>query len=43
MQGADTPNSLTLARPPAAGQDAWFRRFYVTGSQAAKDRLLFSR
>ncbi len=43
MQGAAAPNSLTLARPPAHGQDPWFRRFYVDGSQAAKDRVLFSR
>nr|WP_282563110.1 hypothetical protein [Rhizobium sp. RCAM05973] len=42
MQGSGAPNSLTLARPPAAGQDAWFRRFYAAGSQSAKDRLLFS-
>jgi len=42
MQGSGVPNSLTLARPPAAGQDAWFHRFYTAGSQAAKDRLLFS-
>ncbi|AYG69258.1 MULTISPECIES: phospholipase D-like domain-containing protein [unclassified Rhizobium] len=42
MQGAGAPNSLTLARPPGPGQQAWFQRFYATGSQAAKDRLLFS-
>ncbi|TXI01441.1 MAG: hypothetical protein E6Q76_17205 [Rhizobium sp.] len=43
MQGAGAPNSLTLARPPASGQETWFQRFYVANSQAAKDRLLFSR
>ena len=42
MQGSGAPNSLTLARPPAAGQNAWFRPSYASGSQAAKDRLLFS-
>ncbi|WP_457817948.1 hypothetical protein, partial [Staphylococcus aureus] len=42
MQTATAPTSLTLAKPPAAGQKPWFGRFYETGSQAAKDRLLFS-
>ena len=42
MQGSGAPNSLTLARPPAAGQNAWFRPSYASGSQAEKDRLLFS-
>lgn len=42
MQSSGAPNSLTLARPPAAGQNAWFRPSYASGSQAAKDRLLFS-
>jgi phosphatidylserine/phosphatidylglycerophosphate/cardiolipin synthase-like enzyme len=43
MQTAGTTSSLTLARPPGPGQDSWFGRFYVAGSQAFKDRVLFSR
>jgi len=43
MQSADIPSSLTLARPPAPGQDTWYHPNYIAGSQAAKDRVLFSR
>lgn len=43
MQAADAPISLKLAKPPAAGQQPWFGRAYAEGSQAARDRLLFSR
>ena len=43
MQIAGVTSSLTLARPPGPGQDSWFHHFYVTGSQASKDRVMFSR
>jgi hypothetical protein len=43
MQTAGVTTSLTLARPPGPGQESWFNRFYVKGSQASKDRVLFSR
>ena len=42
---ANAPNSvgvITLKKPPAAGQPAWFAPFYVAGSQKERDRLLFS-
>ncbi len=42
MQAAGVTSSLTLARPPGPGQQSWFNRFYVAGSQASKDRRLFS-
>jgi len=45
MAAADAqavPKVLTLAKPPGPGQTAWFERFYVEGSQKARDRLLFS-
>lgn len=44
MQGAADVQVITLLKPEAmTGQPAWFTRFYVAGSQANNDRLLFSR
>lgn len=41
---AAKPNPLTLRKPRAlSGEPAWFERYYVDGSQAQRDRLLFSR
>ncbi len=43
---ADQPKGvgvITLQKPPAPGQPAWFAPFYVADSQKARDRLLFSR
>lgn len=43
-RGAPPPKPLTLRKPPAFGGGApWFARYYAPGSQAARDRLLFSR
>ena len=40
---AGAPAALTLAKPTAiSGQPAWFAPYYVDGSQAASDRLLFA-
>ncbi len=33
---------IKLARPPAAGQAAWFDAYYVDGGQKARDRLTFA-
>ena len=44
MQGAGDVQVITLLKPEAmTGQPAWFTRFYIAGSQANNDRLLFSR
>jgi phosphatidylserine/phosphatidylglycerophosphate/cardiolipin synthase-like enzyme len=32
---------ITLKKPPAAGEQAWFAPFYVADSQKERDRLLF--
>ena len=40
--GANAPAVLRLAKPPGPGEQAWFERFFVAGSQKAQDRLLFS-
>lgn len=38
------PDPLTLRKPRAlSGKPAWFERYYIDGSQAQRDRLLFSR
>ena len=43
MKAATSLKTLTLAKPTAiSGQPAWFTRFYVAGSQAQRDRQLFS-
>ncbi len=43
MQGAASPDALTLQKPTAmSGKPAWFEKFYVDGSQAQNDRLLFA-
>ena len=48
MQDADNSrtkgrNVLTLKKPTSiSGQPAWFKEFYVAGSQLANDRKLFS-
>jgi phosphatidylserine/phosphatidylglycerophosphate/cardiolipin synthase-like enzyme len=43
MQASGAPTSLTLAKPTKiSGKPAWFERFYVAGSQAERDRQLFS-
>ena len=37
------PPTITLQKPKAiSGKDPWFTRFYKPGSQAERDRLLFS-
>ena len=37
------PPAITLQKPKAiSGKDPWFTRFYKPGSQAERDRLLFS-
>ena len=43
--GAPLPGAgvITLAKPPAPGQPAWFDTFYIDGSQKERDRLTFSR
>ena len=44
MQAAAAPTELKLAKPPANDREpSWFGRCYAADSQAAKDRLLFSR
>ncbi|EGT4255626.1 hypothetical protein D8W73_16370 [Citrobacter amalonaticus] len=44
MQGAVDTQVIKLLKPEAmTGQPAWFTRFYIAGSQANNDRLLFSR
>ncbi|MFD2182353.1 phospholipase D-like domain-containing protein [Rhodoplanes azumiensis] len=43
MTRAKAPKAITLRKPPAiGGGSAWFERFYVEGSQARRDRLVFS-
>jgi PLD-like domain len=43
MQASGAPKILTLAKPTEiSGKPAWFVRFYVDGSQAERDRRLFS-
>lgn len=43
MQASEAPQTLTLAKPTnISGKPAWFERFYVEGSQAERDRQLFS-
>ena len=38
------PKELTLQKPKAiSGRDPWFTRFYKSGSQAERDRKLFSK
>jgi hypothetical protein len=35
--------ALLLQKPPAlSGEKAWFEKFYESGSQAERDRLLFA-
>jgi len=34
--------TITLAKPPPAGQDAWFEPFYKPDTQKLRDRVLFS-
>ncbi|MBB3957289.1 phospholipase D-like domain-containing protein [Novosphingobium sediminicola] len=36
-----TEKSITLRRPPIAGEQAWFAPFYAEDSQKQRDRLLF--
>lgn len=36
------PSAITLAKPPAAGEAAWFEKFYAPDTQKARDRILFS-
>ncbi|WP_316181911.1 phospholipase D-like domain-containing protein [Bradyrhizobium sp. SZCCHNRI1009] len=43
QRSASAPAAITLRKPTAlSGKPAWFERFYVDGSQAERDRLLFS-
>lgn len=45
LRRATVPRAITLRRPVALSGDRapWFARFYEAGSQAERDRLLFSR
>jgi PLD-like domain len=41
---APKPKAMTLAKPKAiSGEDPWFSRFYIEGSQNQGDRKLFGR
>lgn len=43
LRTAEKPKALVLQKPSAInGEPAWFERFYEKGSQALRDRLLFS-
>ncbi|SIR41879.1 PLD-like domain-containing protein [Rhizobium sp. RU35A] len=42
--GSRPPETLSLRKPTAiSGKPAWFEKSYVSGSQAERDRLLFSK
>jgi phosphatidylserine/phosphatidylglycerophosphate/cardiolipin synthase-like enzyme len=44
MQAKDAPTEIVLAKPTSlSGKPAWFAKSYVANSQAARDRMLFSR
>lgn len=38
---AGAEKSITLRRPPTAGEQPWFEPFYAEGTQKQRDRLLF--